>query len=251
MKINELEKALGIPRASVRYYEKEGLMSPHRHDNGYRDYDDNDVKTLKTIIVLRKMGLSVDQIKQVLSGRVGLNAAVEKNTAFLQDQIESLNGAIRMCNEVLKSDMSIDSFDTETYWRRLTEGEKNGEAFASIANDLVDFESRIILGCDADSDMPVLRKLLNIVLFIGAVAVLYCVVADRLFGRGTASLSEILSVYAAVTVIFAGVFFVRRRNEKAGDMLMKGLGVASAVFLLLLICLVIVLLLNAKAHFLF
>lgn len=144
MKINELEKALGIPRASVRYYEKEGLMSPHRHDNGYRDYDDNDVKTLKTIIVLRKMGLSVDQIKQVLSGRVGLNAAVEKNTAFLQDQIESLNGAIRMCNEVLKSDMSIDSFDTETYWRRLTEGEKNGEAFASIANDLVDFESRII-----------------------------------------------------------------------------------------------------------
>ena len=40
MKINELEKILGIERANIRYYEREGLIDPKRGDNGYRDIMD-------------------------------------------------------------------------------------------------------------------------------------------------------------------------------------------------------------------
>ena len=43
MNINEAEKLTGIPRASIRYYESEGLVSPARAPNGYRVYSDDDI----------------------------------------------------------------------------------------------------------------------------------------------------------------------------------------------------------------
>ena len=38
MTIKELETRTGMERANIRFYEKEGLLSPKRLDNGYRDY---------------------------------------------------------------------------------------------------------------------------------------------------------------------------------------------------------------------
>ena len=41
MKIKELENELDMPRATVRFYEKENLITPSRGSNGYRDYSEN------------------------------------------------------------------------------------------------------------------------------------------------------------------------------------------------------------------
>ena len=46
MTIKEVEQILGIPRATVRFYEKEGLIEP-KEKNGYRDYSQTDVIRLK------------------------------------------------------------------------------------------------------------------------------------------------------------------------------------------------------------
>lgn len=58
MKINEVEKLLEIPKATIRFYEKEGLIIPQRNENSYREYSDEDVEILKKIIVLRKIWCS-------------------------------------------------------------------------------------------------------------------------------------------------------------------------------------------------
>lgn len=48
MKIKELEELLGIPRATIRFYEKQGLIKPVRiRENEYRDYSDEDIAKLK------------------------------------------------------------------------------------------------------------------------------------------------------------------------------------------------------------
>ena len=52
MTIKEVEQILNIPRATIRYYEKEKLIDPQRTENGYRDYSDEDVELLKKIIIL-------------------------------------------------------------------------------------------------------------------------------------------------------------------------------------------------------
>ena len=66
MKINEVEKLLNVPMATIRFYEKEGLLVPQRNENSYREYSEDDVQVLKKIIVLRKAGISVDAIKRIL-----------------------------------------------------------------------------------------------------------------------------------------------------------------------------------------
>ena len=37
MTIKELEALTGLSRANIRFYEKEGLLSPLRRENGYRE----------------------------------------------------------------------------------------------------------------------------------------------------------------------------------------------------------------------
>ena len=55
MKINEVEKLLEVPRATIRFYEKEGLIHPQRNLNTYREYSDSDIELLKKIIVLLRL----------------------------------------------------------------------------------------------------------------------------------------------------------------------------------------------------
>ena len=38
MTIGELEAALDMPRANIRFYEQEGFIHPRRGANNYRDY---------------------------------------------------------------------------------------------------------------------------------------------------------------------------------------------------------------------
>ena len=67
MTIKDLEKQLQIPRATIRFYEKEGLITPERLDNGYREYSEEDIKIIKQIIVFRKIGISVRKCRIIIN----------------------------------------------------------------------------------------------------------------------------------------------------------------------------------------
>ena len=60
MHIAQLEEDLGLSRASIRFYEKEGLLFPERLANGYRDYSEEDLALLLRVRLLRELGLPVD-----------------------------------------------------------------------------------------------------------------------------------------------------------------------------------------------
>ena len=56
MKINEVEALVGITKKNIRFYEEQGLLSPRRNsENGYRDYGQEEVDTLRQIKLLRKI----------------------------------------------------------------------------------------------------------------------------------------------------------------------------------------------------
>ena len=46
MTIKEIETLSGLPRANIRYYESEGLITPKRAENGYREYSQADAQVL-------------------------------------------------------------------------------------------------------------------------------------------------------------------------------------------------------------
>lgn len=145
MKINEIENLLGLTRANIRFYEKEGLLTPERKENGYREYCEEDIAILKKIIIFRKLGLSLPEIKEILNGDLELTIAIEHNIASLTQQIAELNGALEV-SKILKNDaVTNDTFDEEHYWNLIHEREEDGEKFADVLKDYVEMEKKSFL----------------------------------------------------------------------------------------------------------
>lgn len=76
MRISELAEHVGVASSTVRYYERVGLLAPPaRTESGYRDYDEVDAARLLFISRSRRMGLSCDQIIELLPIWDGTNCA--------------------------------------------------------------------------------------------------------------------------------------------------------------------------------
>ena len=69
MTIREIEELSGMPRANIRFYEAEGLLRPDRDANGYRNYSEEDLRILQKIRLLRALHVSLEDIRQVASGK--------------------------------------------------------------------------------------------------------------------------------------------------------------------------------------
>lgn len=139
MKINDVEKLLGITKANIRFYEKEGLLNPSRTENGYRDYSDSDITRLKEIVIYRKLGIPVQQIADILDGAISLQDAVDANIHALNEEIEKLNGSLSLCLQLKQE--NADSLDTTKYWQLLQSQEATGYRFQSLAHDYINYLS--------------------------------------------------------------------------------------------------------------
>mgnify|MGYP001348972577 CR=1 FL=1 len=69
MKIREAAARLGISQRAIRFYEKSGLLKPDRQPhNRYREFSEDDIWRLQTIIALREAGMPVADIRKALAG---------------------------------------------------------------------------------------------------------------------------------------------------------------------------------------
>lgn len=66
MLINEVCKTCALTKKAVEYYIEQGLISPAVKENGYRDFSEDDTARLQKIAVLRRLGLTVTDIRKVL-----------------------------------------------------------------------------------------------------------------------------------------------------------------------------------------
>jgi len=67
LKIGEIANLFDVSTRTVRYYEEVGLLTSHRDpDSQYRYYDERSSERLKKILVLRELGLSLNDIKIIL-----------------------------------------------------------------------------------------------------------------------------------------------------------------------------------------
>ena len=90
MKTNDLERDLGLSKHTIRYYEKEGFIQPQRDENGYRNYNSNDVQVLKLVKFLRNLEISIDDVKAILNGELDFHECLKINQIHLDKQIESI-----------------------------------------------------------------------------------------------------------------------------------------------------------------
>ena len=68
MNIGEAAAQAGLPAKTIRYYESIGLVAPaNRTENGYRDYEDRDVHTLRFVQRARGLGFTVQECRELLA----------------------------------------------------------------------------------------------------------------------------------------------------------------------------------------
>lgn len=63
--IRQASEQTGIPADTLRYYDKEGLVSPGRSEGGYRHYDERDIVNLKHIVVMKYAHFTLAEIKSM------------------------------------------------------------------------------------------------------------------------------------------------------------------------------------------
>lgn len=143
MTIKEVEEQLGLPRATIRFYEKEKLLTPQRKGNAYREYSADDIAVLKKIIILRKVGFSISEIKDFLEENVPLQELIEKNILELQEKMNELNGAIKICKKMQNRQEDFNSFNENFYWEEIHAQEQAGNKFLEIVNDSLNYEKQL------------------------------------------------------------------------------------------------------------
>jgi DNA-binding transcriptional MerR regulator len=66
MRIGELAARAGVTVKAVRYYESVGLVDAARLPNGYRDYDETQVRLVREVKALGALGLKAEAARPFL-----------------------------------------------------------------------------------------------------------------------------------------------------------------------------------------
>ena len=122
MTIKELESMLSLDRASIRFYEKEGLISPARLANGYRDYSDADAAELRRIRLLRGLGVSIGDIRALQTGECALPDMLSARAGALHSEAAAAARAAKLCEALAQSRTEYAALDAAPYLSGLDGG---------------------------------------------------------------------------------------------------------------------------------
>ncbi len=115
MTIREIEALSGMTRANIRFYEAEGLLSPAREENGYRDYSEEDLEILKKIRLFRTLQFSLAQVKALQSGDEPLSQALETHLQELSREHQELDRAGETCRAMREEQAEFNTLDAQRY----------------------------------------------------------------------------------------------------------------------------------------
>lgn len=91
MTIGELASRCGLNARTIRYYERIGLLpAPPRTPAGYRIYRDAERETLGFIHQAKAVGLTLDEIVQVLAIRRGGSPPCQHVLALIDQKLEDI-----------------------------------------------------------------------------------------------------------------------------------------------------------------
>ena len=142
IKIKEVSDKYGITTKTLRYYEKMGIIQSHRtHDYAYRMYDEEALKRLEQILILRRLSVSIKDIKCIFdtSGSEVVLEVLGKKVEDIDEEVALLYElkeiVLKFIRQINQADFSKDS-DVKMLYEKAKE----------IENQIVDENSN-----DADT----------------------------------------------------------------------------------------------------
>ena len=136
MRIQDIEQQCGMDRATIRFYEKEGLISPDREENGYRSYSDGDLQLLHKIKLLRRLGVSLQTIQALQQGSEDFSVILQQQIEMLENKISEDTAAKNVCVEMQRNMVDYNTLDTQKYLEMLDNPTDNSKEFKAYKNSL-------------------------------------------------------------------------------------------------------------------
>lgn len=140
LKIGEVAKRADVGIETIRYYERQGLLSkPDRRPSGYRQYDASVVARLQFIRRTKELGFTLVEIKELLGLWFDVNTRcihvrqrAERKIMDIEEKIQSLLKMQTSLNQIINQCEHRDSIEDCPLWSGLDEfrqktGEENQE----------------------------------------------------------------------------------------------------------------------------
>lgn len=135
MNIKDAQALSGVSAENIRFYEKQGLLSPARNKhNDYREYTPTDIAVLKRIRALRMLDMPLPQVKAVLEGKEPLGEAAVRQKERLEARAQELDAAIALCREVSGA-ASLEALDIDDLLARMDDPARSGGFFQRWRED--------------------------------------------------------------------------------------------------------------------
>jgi DNA-binding transcriptional MerR regulator len=128
----ETAQRFGLSVKALRLYEQHGLLAPLRSAAGWRTYGPDQIARLHQVLALKRLGLPLARIAQLLAGRNELDAVLALQEQVLVRQSESVTRALALLRAARAklatgAALSIDdltNLNTETVMPTLTDEER-------------------------------------------------------------------------------------------------------------------------------
>ena len=209
MKINQVERLAGISKVNIRFYEKEGLLTPGRNsENGYREYTESDVDWLKKIRLLRMLDVPIEEILKLRSGELTLSEAMNRHMIQLERRRTNLAVMEDLCAELKNSRCSLAELDADETLERMERKEREGTKFMKVKKQ--DKPTRYVA--------PVVAAIVMVLLMVGLVALF--VWAFTVSPEDAPPLAVVLVLIAVPLAVIVGVLLAmvqRLKQIKGGE----------------------------------
>jgi DNA-binding transcriptional MerR regulator len=103
--IGEFAEIVGVTTSTLRYYEKEGLLTPLRNENNLREFTDYDVGWVQFLLHLKDSGMSMAELKQYTKWRAMGDETIpermdllEKRKHLVEQEIQALQQNLDILN---------------------------------------------------------------------------------------------------------------------------------------------------------
>jgi MerR family redox-sensitive transcriptional activator SoxR len=113
--ISEVAQQVGLQASAIRYYERIGLLPPAQRVSGQRRYDTSALYRLAIIQWARRLGFTLDEIRQLFLGFRNVTRAPQRWQTLSRKKLAELDGlmdGIKTVRRLLKKMMQNCRCDT-------------------------------------------------------------------------------------------------------------------------------------------
>ncbi len=128
MKVRHMAKFAKVTPETVRYYTREGLLSPTRDPkNGYKIYEEEELRRLQFILQAKALGFSLKDIKNIISNAEKGQSPCPMVRGLLTDKIKETEAEIQVLQKKLAMMKKV-----QREWKNITDATPSGQSVCPL-----------------------------------------------------------------------------------------------------------------------